>query len=173
MLKVFQGQRPDLTPAQTLGGLLAGIPVVATLLHVFGAYDMSSEQQDALKEAVQWAGLLALGLFGADAGLRAARNHATAKVSATGIAAQAEPNALPAKLTVPTSKDDLSGASTVADPDLPDDEQEFGLAPSGQGGDDEDDFEPNWDDEDDEYHPDHDAGPESRLEPVPPEEGER
>lgn len=170
MFKVFQGQRPDLTPAQTVGGLLAGIPVIATLLHVFGVYDMSQEQQDALKQTVQWAGLLALGLFGADAGLRAARNHATAKVDAVSVAVPAEPNALPAK---PSSKDDLSGATGVTDSALPDDEQEFGLAPAGAGADDEDDFEPDWDDEDDDYHPDHDTGPESRLQPVGPEENEQ
>lgn len=168
-MKVFQGQRPDLTPAQVVAAMVAGVPVIATLLHAFGVFDMTGEQQDALKEAVQWAGLFALGLFGADAGLRAARNHATAKVTSVAVAKDAEPNAMPA---TPSSKDDLSGATAVTDSDLPSDEQEFNWAPAQQEHDDEeDDFEPDWDE--DEYHPDADPGPESRLQPAVPAEDDR
>jgi hypothetical protein len=79
MTNIFRGPRPDLTPAQVVGVLVAGIPVIATLLRAFGLYDVGPDQQEALEKAVIWAGVVAGLLFASDAGLRAARNAADAR----------------------------------------------------------------------------------------------
>lgn len=71
---VFQGPRPDITPAQ----LLASVPVVCGLLAAFGVWSPTPEQEDALELAMGWAVAL---IFG-DAGLRAARGFSTAKQEA-------------------------------------------------------------------------------------------
>jgi hypothetical protein len=78
-MKVFAGQRPDITPAQIAAVLVAGIPAVASLLAAFGVADLSKEQQDALTAVLTWAGVLAGLLIGGDATLRSARNLADAK----------------------------------------------------------------------------------------------
>ncbi len=57
---------PDITPVQ----LVAGIPVVAELLHSFGVYDLSQAQQDSLTKAA----LYAMAIVGADAVIRLGRN---------------------------------------------------------------------------------------------------
>jgi hypothetical protein len=93
MTSVFTGQRPDLTPAQVVGVLVAGVPVIATLLHAFGVYDVSPEQQQALGEALTWGGVLAGLLFASDAGVRAARNAADARRGAAALGSHAEPGA--------------------------------------------------------------------------------
>jgi hypothetical protein len=61
-------RRPDITPAQ----LVAGIPILATLLRAFGVYDLTIEQQNALEDTVTWA----IALLGADAIIRFGRNLA-------------------------------------------------------------------------------------------------
>jgi hypothetical protein len=85
MLVSFFGLRPDVTPAQLTGVFLGGVPVVASLLHAFGVYDLSKGQQQALRDAGQWGAVSAVGLFLSDAGLRAARNHADAQVQAASL----------------------------------------------------------------------------------------
>lgn len=79
------GLRPDVTKAQVVAAIIALIPIVANLLRAFGVYDLSEDEQDALKQAVfgatAFAGLLVIG----DAGLRSARNHADAKVQAAAL----------------------------------------------------------------------------------------
>src|SRR4051795_136153 len=95
-MNVLRGQKPDITPAQLLAVVIAGVPVIATLLHVFGVYELTAEQQDALTKTIQWGGLMAISLFGADAGLRAARNHATGRIEAARATAAATPSAPPA-----------------------------------------------------------------------------
>lgn len=62
-------KRPDITPAQ----LVAGIPILATLLRAFGVYDLNKEEQDALSDATVWA----MALLGADAAIRFGRNLAS------------------------------------------------------------------------------------------------
>lgn len=57
---------PDLSPAQ----LVAGIPIVAELLHAFGIFDLSQAQQDSLGKAVTYAFVL----IGGDAIIRLGRN---------------------------------------------------------------------------------------------------
>ena len=74
---VVGGIRPDITVAQ----ILAGIPMLAALLAAFGLYDLSDQQEEALVLAVGWGAAL---IFG-DAGLRAARNSASAKRDAAAI----------------------------------------------------------------------------------------
>ena len=86
------GTRPDLTPAQLAGLLVAGIPILSTLLAAFGVFTVSPEQQDALGEAVTWGGVTAGALFAGDAGLRAARNAASAKTDAAAMYATSELN---------------------------------------------------------------------------------
>src|SRR4051794_6943462 len=86
---MFKGLRPSLTPAQVAGLLVAGVPLCAAVLRVFGVYDLAPEQIVALNNAIQWAAILAGALFVSDAGLRSARNHADAKVSAATAQASA------------------------------------------------------------------------------------
>lgn len=83
------GVRPDVTPAQVAGVLLAGLPVAANLLRGLGLYDVSKDQQQALRDAGQWGAVSAIGLFLADAGLRAARSRADAQVQVASLTPQA------------------------------------------------------------------------------------
>ena len=106
--------RPSITPAQIIGLLVAGVPAVAKLLQAFGVYEMTGEQTQALNDALQWAAIVAGALFVSDAGLRSARNVATAKVDAA-IVTPVEPKVLLD-----------SGLDEIADDDLPSDEEEFG-----------------------------------------------
>src|SRR4051812_46650211 len=133
-MKILQGQRPDITPAQLFALLGAGVPIVASLLSAFGVYDLSPTQQDALSKAVQWAGLVAIALFGADFGIRAARNHADAKVKAQMLASPAESPAGPIAPDAPVAAAPATPAGFVlVDPVLPSDQEEFALAGPGDG----------------------------------------
>jgi hypothetical protein len=85
MMSMSFGVRPDVTPAQLAGVLLAGLPVAANLLRGLGLYESSKDQQQALHDAGQWGAVSATGLFLADAGLRSARNHADAQVQAASL----------------------------------------------------------------------------------------
>ena len=87
----FFGPRPDVTPAQLIGVLLVGVPVVANSLHAFGVYDLSEDRQQALRDAGQWGAISAVGLFVSDAGLRAARSRADAQVQAASLTAVPSP----------------------------------------------------------------------------------
>ncbi len=66
-------ETPNFTVAQLVAVIAAGIPVLASLLLAFGLYDLNESQQKALGDAVQWGGLLAIGLFGGDAVIRHGR----------------------------------------------------------------------------------------------------
>lgn len=83
--------RPAVTAPQVIGVLLAGVPLVAQLLHVFGVYTLTPDQQSALRDVVTWGTVSAGSLFGADAALRSARNHAHAKVEAQRVWRTPEP----------------------------------------------------------------------------------
>jgi hypothetical protein len=85
MMLSFFGPRPDVTPAQLMGVLLVGVPVVASSLRALGVYDLSKDRQQALRDAGQWGAISAVGLFLSDAGLRAARNYADAQVQAASL----------------------------------------------------------------------------------------
>jgi len=95
MTNIMRGHRPDITPAQLVGVIVAGVPVIATLLRAFGAYDVTPEQQHALQETVTWGAVLGGALFASDAGLRAARNHADARRHAAALSAPGGPQVLP------------------------------------------------------------------------------
>ena len=95
MTNVLRGKQPDITPAQLVGVIVAGVPVVATLLRAFGVYDVTADQQQALQETVTWGGVLGGVLFASDAGLRAARNHADARRHAAALSAPTGPHVLP------------------------------------------------------------------------------
>ena len=178
-MKVFEGDKPDLTPAQVVAIVLAGVPMIATLLSAFEVYTLSEDQQAALSDALQWAILGAFGLFGADAGLRAARNNATARVTTAGLSnPQQPPDGLghaSAAVAVPLApNDDLYGARLDLDSDL-DDEEEFGGVTMYDAHDltnGQHEYESTLPDDEDEFDPDADFGPESRLQPVGAEDEE-
>lgn len=65
-MKWFTGFRPDITPAQ----IIAGIPIVAKFLAVYGVWSPSPEQQNGLSDLLTWAFVL----IGADAAVRIGRN---------------------------------------------------------------------------------------------------
>src|SRR5687767_13893159 len=85
MMSISVGVRPDVTPAQLAGVLLAGLPVAANLLRGLGVYDVSKDQQQALRDAERWAAVSAIGLFLADAAVRSARSHADAQVQVASL----------------------------------------------------------------------------------------
>ncbi|HEX8067517.1 MAG TPA: hypothetical protein VF520_13445 [Thermoleophilaceae bacterium] len=124
MLNTVRGQRPDLTPAQVAGALIAGVPIVSNLLHVFGVYDLSQDQEDALKDTLTWGGILAGLLIFGDAGLRTARNRADAHVHAAALQAGTEPH----DVTLGGPDDDVTVAS-IPDEGLPTDEEEDAAPP--------------------------------------------
>jgi len=76
------GPRPDITPPQIVAMAVAGIPIAAQLLRAFGIYDLSVEGEQALSNAVTWAGVLAGSLIIGDAGLRTGRNLRRGQVEA-------------------------------------------------------------------------------------------
>lgn len=112
-MKMFGGHRPDLTPVQATALAVGGVPVVSNLLSAFGVFTPTPEQIDALTNAVNWGVPLAGLLLAGDAGIRAARNHADAKVQAAAVIA-----------TPPTPVE--------LDTDLPDDDEEFANQPPMQ-----------------------------------------
>lgn len=143
MLKVLSGNRPDITPAQVAATLVAGIPIFANLLHVFGVFDLSHEQAQALQDTITWGGVFAALLMGSDAALRVGRNHADAKVQAAAVSTTGEPVRPPAA-QLGGEGGELPGEGDLdTGEDLPSDAEEF----AGGG-------------------PDDDAGPESRIAPV-------
>lgn len=77
MAGLLTGLKPDITPAQVIAVVIAGVP---QLLVLFGV-ELSAKQDDALDQLL----LLGLGLFGADVLLRGARNMATAKIEAAAL----------------------------------------------------------------------------------------
>jgi hypothetical protein len=95
MTNIMRGHQPDITPAQLVGVVVAGVPVVATLLRAFGVYDVTPDQQHAMQETVTWGAVLGGALFASDAGLRAARNHADARRHAAALSAPGGPQVLP------------------------------------------------------------------------------
>lgn len=93
--------RPDVTQAQLVAALVAGVPILSNLLAAFGVFAPSPQQQHALTEALTWAIPFAGLLIAGDAHLRAARNHAQAA-------------AAPIVVEHPTAPDDVEGPG---DPD--------------------------------------------------------
>jgi len=118
MSTILGGTRPDLTPAQLIGVLVAGVPVVANLLRAFGLFDATPEQEQALQDALSWGAVLAGLLFVSDAGLRAARNAADAKRDAAALAPVAP--AVPAAPAPFGPEDDLAAFAVPAASAVPD-----------------------------------------------------
>jgi microsomal dipeptidase-like Zn-dependent dipeptidase len=118
MFRVFRGHRPDVTPAQLIAILSGGVPIIANLLHVFGVFDLSHAQDQALQDTIGWGIGLAFLLTGGDAVVRSARNRADAQVQAAAVVAQAgavRPTLIP--------------SSEGSDEQLPSDEEEFAHGP--------------------------------------------
>jgi hypothetical protein len=114
MTSIVRGPRPDITPAQIVGILVAAVPVVASLLHAFGVFDASAAQQDAIRDAIVWCGVTAGVLVASDAGVRAARNAADAKRDVAALGAPDMPHA-----HVPEDiEDGPDDASPVTDSEL-------------------------------------------------------
>lgn len=78
----IEGPRPDITPPQIVATVIAGVPIVASLLRAFGVYDLSIEEEVALSDTVTWASVLAGALIGGDAILRTGRNLRKGQVEA-------------------------------------------------------------------------------------------
>ena len=110
MPALTSGPRPDITPPQIVASVVAGIPIIAQLLHAFGIYDLSVEAQAALSNAVTWAGVLAGSLIGGDAVLRTGRNLRRGQVEAA-LAAGGEGD----KLEIVQSSQLQPGASATAE----------------------------------------------------------
>lgn len=89
MGSLTSGPRPEITPPQIVAMVLAGVPILAQLLHAFGVYDISVEQTEALSNAVTWAGVLAGALISGDALLRIGRNVRRGNVESA-LAAQGQ-----------------------------------------------------------------------------------
>lgn len=102
MLDIFRGLRPDITPAQ----IIAGIPIIAELLHSFNLYTLTAPQQDSLSKAVTWGFVL----IGGDAAIRIGRN----------VAAARNPGIVAPPIDYPTP-DEIEGADGLGAP-LTDDE---------------------------------------------------
>lgn len=117
MLNIFRGARPDITPAQ----IASGIPVLAVLLRVFGVYDITPEQQNALENAAAWG----IALLGADAVVRFGRNYADGKTQAAAHLAAA--SAAPPVSDPPAMIDPET--DSAPDDELPDDKTEFASPP--------------------------------------------
>lgn len=115
-MRIFGGLRPDITPAQVTGLLVAGVPILANLLAAFGIFHPTPEQQDALIQAAKWGGVGAGTLFLGDAHLRSSRARADAHVQAAAMVTQ-QPAGEPAL---------DPGVDIVPDTDLPSDATEFG-----------------------------------------------
>ena len=104
MTSIFRGQRPDLTPAQVVGLLVAGIPIIANLLRAFGVFDATPDQEQALTDTMTWAGIFAGLLFASDAGVRAARNAADSRRDAAALSSPAMPHEEPPSLAFDDSR---------------------------------------------------------------------
>lgn len=130
-MKLFAGHRPDVTPAQGAGILLAGVPIISNLLHVFGVFDLSKEQQQALEDTINWAVIFGGLLIGGDAVLRTARNHADAKRDAAALQSPAVPADSYKVPPVPSENDLDTGELAdheLEEDGLPTDAQEFAVA---------------------------------------------
>ena len=92
MNNLTKGPMPDITPPQIVAMVIAGVPILATLLRAFGIYDLSLEAQQALSDALTWAGVLAGALIGGDALLRTGRNLRRGQVEAAQVVSPASPN---------------------------------------------------------------------------------
>lgn len=82
-------QRPDVTKAQRVAAVIAGVPIVCNLLAAFGIFAPSLAQQHALTETMTWAAVAAGLLVASDAHLRGKRNDAVAAVAVAEAAAAA------------------------------------------------------------------------------------
>ena len=129
MTSILRGQRPDITPAQVIAVLIAGIPIIVNLLQVFGLFDTTPEQEQALTETMTWAGVLAALLVASDAGVRTARNVADSRRDAAALSVPGGPSELPGAFAL---DDDLTGdeqtlaamlGETGTLPDLPEEER--------------------------------------------------
>jgi hypothetical protein len=88
---------PDITLPQIVALVIAGVPIIATLLRAFGVYDLSVEQEKALSDALTWAGVLAGSLIGGDAILRTGRNLRKGQVEAALVS---DPSQTPGNMAV-------------------------------------------------------------------------
>lgn len=82
-MSIIRGARPDLTPAQIVGG----VPVLANLLHAFGVFSLTVSQQDSLEQTITYG----LALVAGDAVVRVGRNIKDARVESTALAMPGEP----------------------------------------------------------------------------------
>lgn len=125
IIRAFEGDRPDITPAQ-VPGLIAAIAVV---LNVFGVYHLNDQQTAALIGLV----VVVVGLFGADAKIRGDRNKADGTIVSAGILKNGTSSAAPT-FTTPLSPISAVAGQTLPpigglEDELPDDAVEFASPP--------------------------------------------
>ena len=117
--------RPDVTVAQKVAVIVAGVPIISNLLAAFDVFTVTAAQQDALSDSITWGGIVAAALLASDTGIRAARNHAQGKVDAA-LLTPVQPPSNVSPVIAPAVD---QGADVVADADLPGDEEEFASPP--------------------------------------------
>lgn len=110
---------PDLTLVQKISAVVAGVPVIATFLNVFGVYSLSSEQESALTKLLIFIGGLIILFLGSDAKIRSARNARAAQVEAAEIVASAAAPAVVADPAEEILAEEAELDSPIADLDLP------------------------------------------------------
>lgn len=116
-MSIIRGTKPDITPAQIVALLVAGVPVLSNLLFAFGIYTLSSVQADALTDTLMWGGAFAALLTFSDAAIRNGRNKRDGAVEAAAVMAQSAPPLTP--ITMVTGHMDMTGEA------LPTDREEF------------------------------------------------
>lgn len=92
--------RPDLTPAQIVGVVVAGVPIIANLAQAFGVWTATPAELDALQQAGGFAIAAAGTLFVGDAAIRVGRNVAQARVDAAVHNAEGHREAAAAAATI-------------------------------------------------------------------------
>jgi MoxR-like ATPase len=125
MLESFRGMRPDITPAQGVATVLAGVPLAANMLRAFGVGGKTQEEVAALNSALAWSGVVAGVLIGSDAALRASRNWASARTEAMAMATVSPMAAADEE----TALEDVE-AFAVLDDELPSDAEELAAPPA-------------------------------------------
>jgi hypothetical protein len=123
VLSTLRGPRPDITPAQTLATVVAGIPIAANVLRSFGVGGKQADGE-GIRESIIWSSVLAGALVGGDAIVRAARNYSSSRTEAMAMAPVADMPLDPDEIAL----EDLEAAAVVDD-DLPADEEELAAPP--------------------------------------------
>jgi hypothetical protein len=121
MFENYRGRGVDLTPAQGIATVLAGVPIAANLMRSLGPRSDGA----ALKDSVIWSSVVAGALIGGDALLRAAQLYASSRT---------ESMAMDPLGTAVIDPDEIAledvEAAAVLDDELPSDDEELAQPPT-------------------------------------------